>query len=167
MITGDDRWYTVASRLKDAAEAGLTIKPERVCLVPGEIAWDQCECDGQLAVSVARVYPYEIFPQEISAVATPACQAPYEAAEIIISVIRCAPQPQGQDLAPSCAELDTATGVHLQDVSQVLDATSRKLCAMYSSDDVTDYLITSATALGPEGSCVGFALRVLVGLDRA
>src|SRR3990172_10621502 len=61
MITGELKWYTVASTIEQAVYAELTTKPDRHSVVPGAIAWDECDC-GLLAVSVARIFLSETFP---------------------------------------------------------------------------------------------------------
>lgn len=167
MIRGTARWYTVGSRLVKAAYAGLSSKPGRYGQVPGEIAWDSCDCGGMLAVAAPRVYLSESFPEESEEVVSSRCQAPYEVGEFTVSVVRCAPQPQGQDTAPRVDELDTAAGLLLQDTAETLDAVSVLLCRMAEDDEVSNYLITPAEQVGPEGGCVGFTLRVRVCLERA
>ncbi len=166
MITGTARWYTLGSRLVDAAYGGLTSKPGRKGMVPGEIAWDACDCGGMLAVTVPRVFYSETFPEEADTVIGVRCQAPYEVAEFTVSVVRCAPQPNGAEAAPAAADLDAAAGLLLQDTTEVMDAVARALCSMHDGDDIADYLINPAESAGPEGACVGFTLRVLISLVR-
>lgn len=166
MITGSARWYTVGSRLVTSVRAGLTAGVARAGQVPGEIAWDDCNCAGVLAVTVPRVYLSELFPEETEGPVGTRCQAPYEVAEYTVSVIRCAPQPDGQDLSPPVADLDSSAGLLLQDVAETMDALSVLLCQMKDADDISDYLITPAESAGPQGACVGFILRVLVALER-
>lgn len=166
MISGSARWYTVGARIVTAVRAGLTAGVARAGQVPGEITWDDCNCDGILAVSAPRVFLSELFPDETEGPVGAKCQAPYEVAEYTVAVIRCAPQPQGQKLSPPAAELDTAAGLLLQDIAETLDAASVLLCQMKDADDISDYLITSAESAGPAGACVGFNLRVQVALER-
>lgn len=166
MIAGSARWYTVGSRIVTATRAGLTAGVARAGQVPGDIAWDDCNCDGILAVTVPRIYLSERFPEETEGPVGARCQAPYEVAEFTVSVIRCVPQPQGQKLSPPAAELDTAAGLLLQDAAESMDALAALMCQMRDADDISDYLITPAESAGPEGACAGFTLRVLVSLER-
>lgn len=166
MISGTSRWYTVGSRLVDAAYAGLSVKPGRRGMVPGEIAWDACDCVGMLAVTVPRVYLSEAFPEETETVIGVRCQAPYEVGEYTVSVVRCAPQPEGAEAAPPPAELDAAAGLLLQDMTETTDAVAAEMCRMHDGDEVADYLISPVESVGPEGGCVGFTLRVRVALVR-
>lgn len=167
MITGSSRWYTVGARLVKAAYDGLSSKPQRYGQVPGEIAWDACDCGGMLAVAMPRTYLSEVFPEEADEVVRARCGAPYEVGEFTVSVVRCAPSPQGQATAPAADDLDTAAGLLLQDTAETLDAVAALLCRMEDADEVDDYLINPAEQVGPEGGCVGFTLRVRIGRVRS
>jgi len=166
MISGSTRWYTVGGYLVNAVTGGLTIPVDRFGQVPGEIAWDEC-CDGLLAVSVPRTYFSEEFPAENETTVGVICQPPYEVGEFTVTVLRCAPQPTGQDVAPSADSLTAAAALLLQDMAETMDAVAAVLCTLKASDLISDYLMTPAEAAGPEGACVGFNLRVLVALERA
>lgn len=167
MISGTARWYTVGGRLVTAVRAGLSSSVGRAGQVPGDIAWDNCTCEGVLAVTTPRIYLSEDFPDEAEAPVSIRCQAPYEVGEFTVSVIRCAPTPDGQEMAPSADELDAAAGLLLQDMTETLGAVSALLCQMKEDDEVSDYVINPVESAGPEGACVGFTLRVRVSLDRA
>lgn len=164
MITGPMKWYTVASVLEQAVYAGLTVAPTRHGVVPGAIAWDECDC-GMLAVSLNTVYLSEIFPNPV-AQRVGACDAPYEVGEFVIQIVRCAPSPQGDDFAPSVADLDASAQEVLLDAYELLKAASVKLCQMNSARDISDFMLRPLTAQGPLGGCVGNELRVLVSLIR-
>lgn len=167
MITGTDRWYVLGGQLVNAVLAELSAGVARSGQVPGQIAWDDCDCGGQLAVTVPRVYLAETFPEETEGPVGVRCQAPYEVAEYTVSVIRCAPQPKGQALSPVMAELDAAAGLLLQDIAETMTAVSRLLCTLHEDDEISDYLVTPAESAGPEGACVGFTLRILISLERS
>lgn len=165
-LTGTGRWYTVGQYLVTAVTAGLTSSVGRAGQVPGEIAWDNCTCEGVLAVTVPRIYLAEEFPSEEEQPVGVRCQAPYEVGEFTVSVVRCAPQPDGDDLAPSAADLDAAAGLLLQDMTETMEAVSVLLCQLRDQEVIDDFMIAPAASAGPEGACVGFVLRVLVGLIR-
>lgn len=165
MITGELKWYTVATRLRDAVYAQLTTKPTRSGVVPGQIAWDECDC-GLLAVSVARIFLTEAFPDELSRRIGNACDAPYEVGEIVIQVVRCAPNPDDPLTAPTMAELDTSTQEVLTDAYEMLKGASVKLCQMNEARDIADFMLRPLTAQGPSGGCVGNELRAYVALGR-
>lgn len=165
MITGELKWYTVAETLRAAIHTELTDTPARSGVVPGAVAWDECGC-GILAVSVGPLSFSDIFPEEITTRASAGCDAAWEVAEIIIQIIRCAPNPQGDALHPTVAELNASAQEVARDAYETLRATSHKLCEMRDDEDIVDFLIRSQTPQGPAGGCVGTELRVQVGLER-
>jgi hypothetical protein len=164
VISGELKWYTVASRLEQAAYNALTDTPDRHGVVPGAIAWDACDC-GMLAVSVAQVYPSEDFPAP-QAAPVGACQAPWEVAEVVVQIIRCAPNAEGQSLYPTAAALDASAQQVARDAHQALTAVALELCEMSEARDIADYLVRPQVAQGPTGGCVGTELRALVSLPR-
>jgi len=165
MITGPLKWYTVATRIRDAVYAELTEKPSRSGVVPGLIAWDECEC-GLLAVSLARVFLSETVPDELARRVGNACDAPYEVAEYVVQVIRCVPGPDDQTLAPSVAELDASAQAILQDAYEMLKGVSVLLCEMNQDREIADFMLRPLTAQGPSGVCGGNELRAYVALPR-
>jgi hypothetical protein len=165
VITGTARWYTVGQNLVASVRTGLTSKPKRVGQVPGEIAWDSCDCGGMLAVSLSRLYLSDVFPEEAEAV-NGACDPPYEVGQFTVAVVRCAPNPDGVESAPPAGELDAAAGLLLQDATEMLGSVSTTLCRLKHDDEVLDYLVTPVEPVGPEGGCVGVNLTVRVCLVR-
>lgn len=165
MITGELKWYTVASTLEQAVYAELTTKPTRHSVVPGAIAWDECDC-GLLAVSVAQVYLTETFPDQLARRVGNTCDAPWEVAELVIQVVRCAPNPDDPLTAPTTAELDTSAREVLTDAYEMLSAVSVKLCQMNAAREISDFMLRPLTAQGPSGGCVGNELRAYVSLPR-
>lgn len=165
MITGPLKWYTVASTLEQAVYAELTTKPTRHSVVPGAIAWDECDC-GLLAVSVAQIFLTETFPDPLARRVGNACDAPWEVAELVIQVVRCAPNPDDPMTAPTTAELDTSAREVLTDAYEMLSAVSVKLCEMNAARDISDFMLRPLTAQGPSGGCVGNELRAYVSLPR-
>lgn len=165
MITGPLKWYTVATRLRDAVYAELTEKPARSGIVPGQIAWDECDC-GLLAVSLARVFLTETFPDELARRIGNACDAPYEVGEFVIQVVRCVPGASDQTLAPTVAELDASAQEILRDAYQMLKGVSVLLCEMNKVREISDFMLRPLTAQGPTGVCGGNELRAYVALLR-
>lgn len=165
MITGPLKWYTVAETLRAAVHAELTTKPTRSGVVPGAIAWDECDC-GLLAVSVARIFLTETFPDELSRRVGNGCDAPWEVGEIVIQVVRCAPNPDDPLNAPTVTELDASAQEVLRDAYDILKGASVKLCQMNEDRDISDFMLRPLTAQGPSGGCVGNELRAYVALGR-
>lgn len=165
MITGPLKWYTVASRLEQAIYEALTLTPARHGVVPGAIAWDECDC-GLLAVSVGAIYPTEIFPNPALARVSNSCDAPHEAAEIIMQIVRCAPNPDDPMTAPATEDLDTSAREVLTDAYEMTRAVSLTLCQMNEDREISDYVVRQLTPQGPSGGCVGNELRAVVALMR-
>lgn len=162
-LTGTDRWYVLGSALVTAALASLSASVSRSGMVPGDIVWDAC-CEGALMVSLPRIYRSETFPEEADGTVGVSCQAPYEVGEYTVSVIRCAPVPQGQDPAVPAGELDTSAGLLAQDMTETMTGLHQYLCGLKRDDEVDDFLVNPAETVGPEGDCVGFTLRVRIAL---
>jgi hypothetical protein len=165
VITGPLKWYTVAEALRVAVDAELTVPPARSSVVPGAIAWDECDC-GLLAVSVAQVFLSDRFPDQVGAPAGIRCDAAYEVGEFVIQIIRCAPGADGQSLAPTTAALDASAQEVLRDAYETLKAASETLCTMQDARDISSFMLRPLTAQGPSGDCVGNELRVYVALGR-
>lgn len=163
-------FFDVASILVsgiDAALAGtLGGQPNRACVVPGAIAWDQCDC-GQLAVSASRWFYSENFPIETGpgTQGTP-CMMPYLVGEFIIQLVRCMPSPQGRDLFVPCAQLESASRILIEDAYVVLETTRQILCELRSDDVIIEFAFGEETTVGPEGGCGGVELRALVAVVR-
>jgi hypothetical protein len=165
MISGPLKWYTVASRLEQAIYAELSVTPARHGVVPGAIAWDECDC-GLLAVSVGQIYPTEQFPNPVQARVGNACDAPWEAAEIVMQIVRCAPNPGDVADAPTTVALDASAREVLTDAYEMMRAVSTTLCQMNEGREISDFLMRALTAQGPSGGCVGNELRAVVSLPR-
>lgn len=166
LITGELKWYTVAETVRLAIMDDLAANlPDRSGVVPGAIAWDACDC-GLLALSVARIYLSDAFPQPLT-VRTGACDAAWEVAEVVAQLIRCTPGPASlEDPAPTVAELDTSAQEILTDAYLLLRAVSEQLCAMKRDREIIDFFVNPLTSQGPSGQCGGSELRFLVALPR-
>lgn len=162
MIVGPLGFYTVGKDLITTLEAqigGLN----RVGMVPGAIAWDQCEC-GMLAGSVSRIYYTESFPVESTATS---CQNGILAAEIVLQLLRCSPAPNGMnETAPSTAELDQNAQDVTADGWTMLTTVACRLAAMEDNRDIMQYLVRPLVFAGPMGMCAGSELVVVVALPN-
>lgn len=168
LITGPLKWYTVAETVRLAIMADLTTLPDRSSVVPGAIAWDECDC-GLLAISVARIYLSDNFPQPLTTkVGASACDAAWDVGEFVVQLIRCAPNPDGDDLAPTVTALDASAQEILQDAYELLQSVTVTLCEMKAQPDreIIDFFVNPLTSQGPSGGCVGNEVRFLVALPR-
>lgn len=164
MITGSLKWYTVASTIEQAVYAQLSEKPARHGVVPGAIAWDNCDC-GLLAVSLVQVYLSDAFPDPLGR-KLGACDATTEVGEFVLQLLRCAPNPESMVIPPSVADLDASAQEVMRDAYEILLGASVKLCQMNRDRDIRDFILRPLTAQGPSGGCVGNELRFLVALGR-
>lgn len=164
MITGDDRWWNLASQVVTAVYDELTVKPARYGVVPGAIAWDECDC-GLLAVTWALAFPSDVFPTEQTQV-TGSCLAAWEVVEFAVQVIRCAPGPGPDATSPSVGDLSDAARLQDFDSNQTTRAVGRLLCELKDQMEISDFIIGRRTPQGPEGMCVGIEQRFQVALSR-
>ena len=166
MILGPDKWYTVAEMIRQYIHNYLTIKPARSGVVPGAIAWDECDC-GLLAVTYDQIYPSEVFP-DLLVNPSGNCDASIEAAELVIQLIRCAPGVDDGNgpFAPSVEALDASAREIYRDAYEVITSSREILCQMQEDNDIYAFLLRPLTTQGPSGECVGVELRVFVGLLR-
>lgn len=170
MISGPLGFYTVLNTLitsvNDELAGTLGGQPDRACVVPGLIAWDECDC-GLLAGTITQQFYTDNFPQPNTGAATSIpCQSSFIAAEMMISLIRCAPNPHGNQLAPPCAELDAAAQIWTVDAHILQQTVFCTLEEMRDNNDIVEYLVSNLVSAGPEGGCVGSDITFTVGLDN-
>lgn len=157
----------VVGGLLDAVNAGLAgtpaCAPGRVCTVPGTLAWD--DCCGTLAVTVDRIYPSAVFPTEaVDSQLVAPCPPAYEAVDMTVTVLRCAPSPNEVGDPVPCAELAAAAEVWAYDVEAVRGAVTCLLGSLADSDVVAEWTLRATDPVGPNGGCVGSTTQVTVGL---
>jgi hypothetical protein len=147
-----------------AALAGTDAgEPARVCEVPGELAWDDCDC-GVLAVSVDGPYLSTVLPTEAAGVdLASACPPPYEAVDMTVSVVRCAPGPDDRGNPPTCEALTAAAITWFDDLDAVRSALACALLELRDADTVVDFTLGETVPAGPEGGCVGSDTHLTVG----
>jgi hypothetical protein len=171
MFSGPGAFHRLAGELLAAARDGLAAgpygAPGRACVVPGAIAWDDCECHGgQLAVSVTRYWRTANFPVELGGEPggqTP-CDAAFLAADLLVQVIRCAPGPQEDGSPPPCEELDAAAAQATDDAYRVRVAVRCRLASLEDAGEIVAWVTGAQPALGPEGGCVGSQLGAAAAL---
>lgn len=168
MLTGSVAFYTVAESLLLAVTVQLNGTtagvPTRVGIMPGLIAWDDCEC-GQLAVNVTRLYDYDTFPEERT-LTNVYCTAAGVAAEITVQVARCAPNPSNSDVSPSVEALRVSALGNIADAWEIQLAVICELQRLLDIRDISNFVVRDVITIGPEGGCVGAELHAVVGLIR-
>lgn len=158
----------VVAGLLNCVEAALAGTPGgpvgRVCDVPGLLAWDDCQC-GLLALTVDRVFPSATFPTEaFDEILTAACPPPYEAVDLTVTVLRCAPNMDSRGNPPTCAQLAAAAEVWAFDIEAVRGAIVCCMAGLVGAGTVEEWTLRATDPAGPEGGCVGADTHVTVGL---
>lgn len=161
-------FYDVLDTIVDAVLAALTNTdagaPDRSCVVNGAIAWDECEC-GQLAGTVIRYFFSDSFPNTVQGGITGACRSANVVAEMAVSILRCAPGPKGQKMAPECSELEESAQTVMIDAHVTRNTIACLLEHLKENDLIIDYLIGDQTTVGPDGACVGSDIGFFIELN--
>lgn len=138
----------------------------RACLiVPGEIAWDECDC-GQLAQTITQTYPSNNFP----VAATDQRQTPCGPQMLVItvqaSIVRCVPIINDNGAPPTCVSLEDAA-IQLECDRHVLrQGITCYLRELRNNYRIHDFTVGSATSIGPQGACAGVDLIYQFGISN-
>lgn len=165
--------YVALAALRDAISDALAAtvggSVDVVDVVPGSIAWDSCDCGGQLSVTWTRMYLSDRFPTDLAGAdvlrASP-CDSAYLVVDVTAQVLRCAPSPADGQLTVSGDALDAAAQVLADDAAVTLDAAACRLAELVDTGTISDYQVRSQTAVGPQGACVGTELNLVLAVRR-
>lgn len=140
---------------------------DRNCLlVPGAIAWDNCDC-GQLAQTITTVTPSSNFPNAAADNAEMPCGPNQVIVNVTLSLVRCVTGPSDNGDPPRCVDL---LGDALQ-IERDRFLTRRALrCYLKSLFDtylITGFTLPASTTVGPEGMCAGIQQTYSFGLANA
>lgn len=150
-----DTVTTVATAVRERiiAEGGGDVN--RFCpLVPGAIAWDECDC-GQLAQTIPQVYPSDIFPAPASDTRTTPCGPQFIVVTVVLSLTRCVQGINDNGFAPTCAQLLDDALVLEADRYAVRKAILCALRELRDTYDIAEFSVGATTSVGPEGMCAG------------
>ncbi len=160
--------WEILELIRDCALNGVDhVAPHainRVCIVPGEIAWDECDC-GQLVVSSQRRYPSSSFPTE-SIDSAAECGEPWIIMDIAVSLARCVPIPDENGNPPLCADLQAAAQQLERDKGMLRKAIGCCLDVAYNEHQIEAYELRDQIDTGPQGGCVETRLNLVVGLTN-
>lgn len=135
--------------------------PNRVCIYPGDVAWDECQC-GMLALTTTRIFGSETFPNEgISGVGLGTCGLPYMVANLEITILRCVPT--GDKRPPTCEQLGDASKTMYEDAFAVWQGTICCLREMRNQGFIQEFNLAAQTFTGPQGMCAGSTLSINLG----
>jgi hypothetical protein len=116
---------------------------------PGEqVAWDQCDCDGQAWVRLVRADPVYGTRKANGK----RCVVRWDV-QLAVGVLRCVTGPSDRGTLPKAATITTEGHRFADDFAALL--------AAVECDQYTDTLL-EAVPLGPEGGCAGSEVRFTV-----
>lgn len=171
MLSGSGAFYTILQTVKAALIPAFVNSDggslNRVAIVPGAIAWDECDTCGLLALATVRTYLSDEFPIETAQPVTVSnAQGALLCADMAVQAIRCAPTPQGNELSPSVLALEKSAQAVNSDAYTVMCTVLATLDTMSVQDDIVSYVIRPLNYVGPEGACVGSELTFSVAVIR-
>lgn len=172
----------IAERVRDAVQHALDTIPAgrvgRAAVVAGtaeNAAWDACDCDGLLLVTINRLYGTHSFPDDTAsalAVGVTAAGGPIAsnvlpwasdvAAELSVQVLRCAQLPPEGNLTVDSQVLTAESARAQLDAATVRTAVICLYAAMTAAGELEDYEVRDQPPLGPQGGCVGSQLNSVV-----
>lgn len=159
--------YTCAAALMTYVRAQLAATTAgwsadaRECVVPGQLAWDECEC-GLLAVEWLGNIFSNTLPtprQELN----DGCNS-MVGMTFRVTALRCAPGPIAPAVAPTCEALNAAAQTQFVDSFAVTRGVAFAAKALEDSNTVLAYTFGGATPTGPQGRCVGVTIDVTFGV---
>lgn len=163
-MQGPEAMYDIASLLLGAVKDDLTtlgVTLNRVCVVPGQIAWDECEC-GQLVVSLYRMWWSNDFPEE--ATSETHCNESLLCGQFTFAYQTCAPNPIGNAIAPTCEALDTSAQTVMAAAWQMFTTLTCETQALADNYQIMGRKLNSIYPKGPDGGCVGAEVQVSVAI---
>ena len=133
--------------------------PDWQSVVAGQTIPDEaCHC-GQLSVHVPQMWPSDQFPEPVARPRGVKCDAAYTVVEYVVTVLRCAPQPDDQGRPPLAAELTAAAQLDFSDRYAM-----RKGATCCFANRL--WVMSQHIAIGEMGACAGSELHCLVALPN-
>lgn len=152
----------VVDKLEITPESGGVPPNMRICLlVPGNIAWDSCDC-GQFAQTFQTDYPTLTFPADASEQVLGAgggCNERPIVYQVLASITRCVPGMTGNPpQPPSCAKLQAAAAIMAADAWVLRSAIECCLSDLQDNNVIEKFTVGRVNYVGPEGNCAGVEL---------
>lgn len=147
----------VIEELENTPESGGVPSKMRVCLiVPGNIAWDGCDC-GQFAQSITTDYFSNRFPIDSSQEIIQSCVEPL-AYQVTASLLRCVPGLTTTGSPPTCAALQASALELAADAFALRKGVTCCLVDLKETYRIADFRVGQAVRVGPDGNCGGTEL---------
>jgi hypothetical protein len=149
--------YVVASRILSSVEQQIMLTPagipakSRICVVPGTLAWDECEC-GLLAVEWIGAQ-YADTPPTPAVQRDSGCRS-YVFGTFKVTMARCVPGPQAEGRPPKCAQLDAAAQAQFDDALAMLKGSTLAMQSLSDDNTILGFDMNGVVPQGPEGGCV-------------
>jgi hypothetical protein len=155
--------WTTADALLDCVSGELAQTaagaPTWQSVVAGQTIPDEaCHC-GQLSVHIPSMWPSDAFPAPVDRPRGQRCDAMYTVADFVVTVLRCAPQPDEHGRPPLPPELTAAAQLDFHDRYAMRKGAT--CCFGTRLWTMGDHL-----AVGEMGACVGSELHCLVALNN-
>lgn len=135
----------------------------REYVVPGQLAWDECQC-GLLAIEWLSAPYSSAFPNP-SPPTSSGCK-PLLALQVRVTVLRCASSPGTHGEAPSPSALSSAAIVNLDDLEAMLRGTADAVRFLEDQNDILNYSLSAPVPAGPQGGCVGVTQELWLGFTN-
>jgi hypothetical protein len=131
-------------------EKKLSPVPSRASLYPGgEVAWDECDCNGQLWVRLQTVLPAGLGQQQAGGQIQP-CGVPAWAAQIGVGIIRCVASIDDSGEPPDPVQLTQDTLQASADRQIIMETMG---CIV--RPNLEKLVVMNWLPLGPMGGCAG------------
>jgi hypothetical protein len=162
MLVTNLSYYVIVTGVGQCAVDAINATgPElaRVCLhVPGDIAWDDCQCGSFTQSAGPWLWSENGRAETTLAGDDNLCAPAYLGLQVTAVVLRCVTQLSGGDLAPPCPPLALDSQQWHKDAFALRRGILCCLEALRVAGTIQSYQITSHTAAGPQGMCVGSQL---------
>lgn len=146
--------------------------PDRQCLLlpTAVIPWDSCDCGGQLALAIRRVYGSQLFAQES---ANPTewnrCGPRFWVVDVLVSVTRCITGVDEAGNPPPCATALAEAYTLENDRTATRQAIACCLEQMRQTRppvlNVQAWVLGASVTVGEQGACAGVETSFLVGVS--
>lgn len=168
MANTPDTMFTIATSILECVNERITVigglpEFERVCVVPGELAWDACDC-GQLTIQNPTQFSSNIFPSPIPGGDQTQCGAPVLASTFTVTALRCSPGPDRSGHPPTCSQLQNAAELLYKDKYYMRAAVICCLSEMQQANVLEMYTVGAVNEVGPRGGCVGAEMSFTIGV---
>lgn len=157
-VRGPQALYDIAALMLERLRLDLEgDAPDRITIYPGEIVWDHCEC-GMLAAGVDLTFTSDTFPAQST---QSACGGASYVGALTFGVVRCAPQPPEDDIAPLVDDLNAAALLAVSDQWHLITTVDCVLGEMKDDYRIMDALVGRAVSI-TRGDCLGSSITAQV-----